>query len=456
MVAISHEPLETGGWLATYDDITDRRRTEVQVAYLAHHDALTGLPNRVLLRERLDRALAQIGRGHGFAVLCLDLDKFKPVNDTLGHPVGDKLLQAVGERLSACVREVDTVARLGGDEFAIVQADIAGPQDAGKLAARIVEAVSRPFELDGHRVTIGTSIGIAVAPDDGHDQDTLLKNADIALYRAKSEGRGVFRSFEPGMDADLHQRDRLELELRQALPNGELELFYQPLVSLVSDRVVSFEALLRWRHPQRGLVSPGEFIPIAEETGLIIPIGEWALRQACLDAASWPAEVDVAVNISAIQLMNSHLLEAVVDALDAAGLEAHRLELEITESVLLCDSEPMIHQLRQLRHLGIKIALDDFGTGYASLNYLCRFPFDKLKIDQSFVRDLVRTAEAATIVRAIIDLGGSLGMRITAEGVETQEQAARLRDAGCTEVQGYLFSRPVPYSVVSTVWSRTF
>jgi len=452
VVAISHEPLESGGWLLTYDDITDRRRTEVQVAYMAHHDALTGLPNRVLLRERLDHAVAQLGRGHDFAVLCLDLDKFKPVNDTLGHPVGDKLLQAVAERLGACVRETDTVARLGGDEFAIVQIGFAGPEDAGKLAERIVEAIGRPFDIDGHRVTIGTSIGIAVAPHDGHDWETLLKNADIALYRAKSGGRGVYCSFEQGMDAQLHRRHRLEQELRQALPNGELEVFYQPLVSIASERVVDFEALLRWHHPERGLVPPSEFIPIAEETGLIIPIGEWVLRQACADAAFWAAGINVAVNISATQFGNSHLLEAVVDALAASGLEARRLELEVTESVLLLDeSEAMLHQLRRL---GIRIALDDFGTGYSSLNYLCRFPFDKLKIDQSFVRDLARTAEAATIVRAIIDLGIGLGMRITAEGVETQEQLDCLRDAGCMEVQGYLFSRPVRSGAISALLDR--
>ena len=454
VVAVSHEPMEGGGWVATYDDITERRQTEAKIAYLAHHDALTGLPNRVLLRERLDQAIAQLGRGSAFALLCLDLDSFKSVNDTLGHPVGDKLLQAVADRLGSCVRETDTVARLGGDEFAIVQVGITGPEYAGELAGRVVAALSQSYDVDGQQVVVGASVGIAVAPGDGSGWDTLLKNADMALYRAKSDGKGVHRWFEQGMDARLQQRRRLELELRQALPNGELELFYQPLVSLASNRFSSFEALLRWRHPERGLVSPGEFIPFAEETGLIVPIGDWVLRQACTDAAAWPRGIKVAVNVSAIQFRNPRLVEAVSDALAASGLLAQRLELEVTESVLLSDSEATLATLYQLRQLGARIALDDFGTGYSSLSYLRSFPFDKLKIDQSFVRDLGETTEAAAIVRAVTQLGTALGMTITAEGIETQEQLACLRDEACTEGQGYLFSRPVPSDDVFALLER--
>jgi predicted signal transduction protein with EAL and GGDEF domain len=376
------------------------------------------------------------------------------VNDTLGHPVGDKLLQAVADRLGSCVRETDTVARLGGDEFAIVQVDIAGPEHAGELAARVVAALSRPYDIEGQQVIVGASVGIAVAPGDGSNWDTLLKNADMALYRAKSDGKGVHRWFGPGMDARLQQRRRMELELRQALTNGELELFYQPLVSLASDRVSSFEALLRWRHPEHGLVSPGDFIPLAEETGLIVPIGEWVLRQACADASAWLGGIKIAVNVSAIQFRNSRLVEAVSDALAGSGLQAQRLELEVTESVLLHDGEATLATLHQLRRLGVRIALDDFGTGYTSLSYLRSFPFDKLKIDQSFVRDLAETTEAAAIVRAVTQLGTALGMSITAGGIETEEQLAYLRDEACTEGQGYLFSRPVPADAIPVLLER--
>ncbi|WP_428483779.1 EAL domain-containing protein [Rhodopila sp.] len=454
VVAVSHQPLQDGGWVATFDDITERRQSEARIVFLAHHDALTGLPNRVLLRERLDQAIAQLGRGTVFALLCLDLDNFKTVNDTLGHPVGDKLLQAVADRLGFCVRETDTVARLGGDEFAIVQVGITAPEDAGELAGRVVATLSRPYDIDGQQVIVGASVGIAVAPGDGSNWDKLLKNADMALYRAKSDGKGLHRWFEQEMDARLQQRHRLEWELRQALPNNELELFYQPLVNLASDRVSSFEALLRWRHPQRGLVSPGEFIPLAEETGLIVPIGEWVLRRACADAASWPDGIKVAVNVSAIQFRSSRLAEAVNDALTDAGLPAQRLELEVTESVLLRDSDATLATLHQLRRLGSRIALDDFGTGYSSLSYLRSFPFDKLKIDRSFVRDLADNPEAAAIVRAITQLATALGMTIAAEGIETEAQLACLRKEACTEGQGYLFSRPVPADVVSTLLER--
>ena len=346
------------------------------------------------------------------------------------------------------------MARLGGDEFAIVQVDIAVPEDAGELAGRVVAVLSRPYDIEGQQVIVGASVGIAIAPGDGSNWETLLKNADMALYRAKSDGKGVHRWFEQAMDVRLQQRRRLELELRGALPNNELELFYQPLVSLAQYRVSSFEALLRWRHPQHGLVSPAEFISLAEETGLIIPIGEWVLQQACADAAAWPDEIKVAVNVSAVQFRSPRLVEAVSDALTASGLLAQRLELEVTESVLLHDSDATLAILHQLRGLGTRIALDDFGTGYSSLSYLRSFPFDKLKIDQSFVRDLARNDEAAAIVRAVTQLGAALSMAISAEGIETEEQLACLRDEACTEGQGYLFSRPVSAGTVPELLER--
>jgi diguanylate cyclase (GGDEF)-like protein len=377
-------------------------------------------------------------------VLCLDLDHFKQVNDMLGHPVGDQLLRAAAERLQACVREVDTVARLGGDEFAIVQRDVKHPEDAELLARRIVEVVSEPYQIDGQCITIGVSIGISLAPADGALCERLLKNADLALYRAKAERRGVWRFFEAEMDARLQARRKLELDLREALPNNELALHYQPIYDLESERISGFEALLRWHHPTRGMVSPAEFIPIAEEIGLIVSIGEWVLYQACAEATRWPEHVKLAVNVSPAQFISNQLLQTVVEALATSGLRPERLELEITESVLLADSGTTFRTLRSLRELGASISMDDFGTGYSSLSYLRSFPVDKIKIDQSFIRGLAATDGSDMIVRALIGLGHSLDMRTTAEGVETKEQLAQLRAEGCNEVQGYLFSRPVP------------
>ena len=455
MIAISYEPTAEGGWVATYEDVTERRRAEERAVFLARHDDLTRLPNRALFHERVEQALAQVGRGTQAAVLCLDLDRFKAVNDTLGHPVGDGLLQAVADRLQACVREVDTVARLGGDEFAVVQVGLDSPADVELLARRLVEALSRPYDLGGHRVVIGTSVGVALAPSDGKHPDLLLKNADIALYRAKLEGRGTFRFFEPEMDIRLQVRRTLELDLRNALAASEFELFYQPLLDLASDQICGFEALMRWRHPTRGLVSPAEFIPVAEEIGLIVAMGDWALNQACMEAVGWRGSVKVAVNLSPVQFKNGNLVQSVTEALDRSGLPARRLELEITESVLLQNNKAIVAVLHDLRDLGVHIAMDDFGTGYSSLSYLRSFPFDKIKIDQSFVRDLCTKPDSIAIVRAVTGLGISLGMMITAEGVETQEQLAHLRAECCTEVQGYLLSRPCPASEVADLLQRS-
>jgi diguanylate cyclase (GGDEF)-like protein len=448
-------PLAGGGVVATFDDITARRHAEQQVAFMARHDVLTRLPNRAAFVERLEQAIADAGRGSLAAVLCLDLDHFKEVNDTLGHPVGDGLLRAVADRLSACVRQVDTVARFGGDEFAVVQANPERAEDVGLLARRIIEVLSLPYQLDDHQVVVGASIGIALIPGDGADPDTLLKNADIALYRAKSDGRGVWRFFAPAMDARLQERRRLELDLQHAMTHQEFELFYQPLIDVAQHRICGFEALLRWHHPTRGLLESKQFVTLTEEMGLIVPLGEWALREACREAATWPDDMKVAVNLSPVQFRYRDLVHTVAAALEESGLPARRLDLEITETVLLQNSEEVIATLHGLRALGVRISMDDFGTGQSSLSYLRSFPFDKIKIDQSFVRDFPDSADAAAIVRAVARLGSSLGMATTAaEGVETNEQLARLRAEGCTEVQGYLFSQPRPASEVPELLLR--
>ena len=443
-VAIVHHPMAEGGWVATYEDVTERRQAERQVMFMARHDALTRLPNRMLFGERIDDAVKRLGRGEGFAVLCLDLDRFKHVNDTLGHPAGDALLRQVAERLEACVREVDTVGRLGGDEFAVVQCGVSDDEDTITLARRIIAAVSEPIDLDGRLVSVGVSVGIAMAPRDGASRTKLMKSADAALYRAKNDGRGVWRCFEPEMDARLQARSALELDLQRALAEDQFEIHYQPLYDVAEDRIGGFEALLRWRHPTRGMVQPSEFISVAEEIGLIVPLGEWVLARACLEACTWPPHVKVAVNVSPSQFSSPHLVATTVAALAASGLPPSRLELEITETVLLSDGPTTLDTLHRLRREGVRFALDDFGTGYSSLNYLLSFPFDKIKMDQSFIRDLTERSEARAIVRAVTKLGGELGMRITAEGVETREQLEQLRIDGCDEVQGFYFSRPVP------------
>ncbi len=444
IVAVSHEPMADGGWVETFEDITEREQVEKRISFMARHDALTGLSNRMMFNEMLQHALADVGRGNGAAVLCLDLDRFKSINETLGHHVGDELLRAVADRLGACVREVDTVARLGGDEFAVVQANVDRPEDAETLASRIVTALGKPYSLSGHEVVVGVSIGIALAPTDATGAERLLKCADMALCRAKSDGCGVFRFFEREMDIKIQARRALELDLRRALQEEEFLLHYQPLVDLGANQVTSFEALLRWKHPERGLVSPAEFIPIAEETGLIVPLGAWVLRRACADATSWPNGIKVAVNLSPAQFREPRLVDTIRAALDQSGLAPSRLELEITESVLLQDSKATFVILHELNRLGTPISMDDFGTGYSSLSYLRSFPFDKIKIDKSFVSDLGDKESAVHIVRAVTGLGVSLGMLTTAEGVETLEQLRQLRREGCSEVQGYLFSRPMP------------
>jgi diguanylate cyclase (GGDEF)-like protein len=449
-IAVHDQPMNDGGWLSTFEDVTEKRQAEARIAHMAHHDALTGLPNRVLFRERLGEALARARRGEEFAVLCIDLDNFKAVNDTLGHPVGDALLCAVTERLQGLLRDADTVARLGGDEFAVLQSSANQPGNVTTLARRIIEGLSAPYEVAGHQVVVGASIGIAMAPRDADAADALIKNADLALYRAKSGGRGAWRFFEPEMDALMQSRRLLELDLRRALVAEEFEVHYQPLVDLRTRRPTGLEALVRWRHPQRGLVSPADFIPLAEEIGLIGPIGEWVLRRACAEAVGWPGAPKIAVNLSATQFRAGEALVAVVaDALAATGLPANRLELEITETAMLEDVEQTLATLHKLRAHGVSISMDDFGTGYSSLSYLRVFPFDKVKIDQSFVRGIADgNGDCAAIVRAIAGLCGDLGMSTTAEGVETEDQLRHLIAKGCTEVQGYLFSRPVPASEV--------
>ncbi|HEV2544230.1 MAG TPA: EAL domain-containing protein [Methylobacterium sp.] len=448
IVAIEIQPIDGGGFVAIFEEVTERWNAEARIAHMARHDAVTELPNRVLLRERIEGAIIQARRDTGFAVLCLDLDNFKQVNDTLGHAVGDELLRAVAHRLRACLREVDIVARLGGDEFAVIQAAVEAPADAATLAKRILDVVSAPYALTHHSVTIGVSIGIALAPSDGLEPERLMQCADVALYRAKGDGRGVFRFFEAEMDSRLQARRSLELDLRAAFEAEVFDLHYQPIYDLSQERICGFEALLRWTHPTRGRVSPAEFVPLAEEIGLIVPLGEWVLRRACREAARWPEGLKVAVNVSAAQFTSTALIGTVKEALAESGLPARRLELEITESVLLVNGSATVAILHGLRDLGVRIAMDDFGTGYSSLSYLRSFPFDKMKVDQSFTRDLTVEQGSGFIVRAVVSLASSLGMTTTAEGVETPEQLAWLREEGCDEVQGYLFSPPVPASAL--------
>jgi diguanylate cyclase (GGDEF)-like protein len=441
---IRHRPMPGGGWVATHEDITEQRQSEVKIEYMAHHDALSDLANRVLLNVRLEHALGRVQHGEMVAVHHLDLDQFKAVNDTFGHPCGDKLLRTVAERLRGLVGEADTIARMGGDEFVIVQATIADPADATSLAQGVIGALSEPYDIDGQQAVIGVSIGISVGPGDGSNPDKLLRNADLALYRAKSDGRGTFRFFEPVMDLQMQTRRILEQDLRKALPSGEFELYYQPVVNLASKEISGFEALIRWNHPSKGMISPADFIPLAEEIGFIVPMGEWVIRQACATAAQWPDNLHVAVNISAIQFRSPGLMQVIVSALTASGLAPTRLEIEITESVLLHNKEATLAVLHQLRALGIRIAMDDFGTGYSSLTYLQSFPFDKIKIDRSFVKNITENSSSLTIVRAVAALANGMGMTATAEGVETAEQLHSIASEGCTEMQGFLFSKPLP------------
>jgi diguanylate cyclase (GGDEF)-like protein/PAS domain S-box-containing protein len=426
-------------------DITERKRAEERIAFMAQHDSLTGLPNRNLLRQQMDDILLHARRTTDrVAVLVLGLDNFKAVNDALGHGIGDQLLRGVAKRLQSTLRDDDALARLNSDEFAIVQKGVSRPQEATVLAKRLLQEIGEPYLLEGHSVVIGASIGVALSPGDGDETEKLLKNADLALSRAKNECRGSFSFFEAEMDARAQGRRKIETELRDAIQNDGLRPHYQPLVNLSTGRITGFEALARWPHADRGMISPAEFIPVAEETGLINALGAVMLRSACMDAAQWPDDIRVAVNLSPLQFRVGNLLSLVMDALKQSGLSAKRLELEITETLLLEKSSHVLATLHALRALGVRISMDDFGTGYSSLSYLRSFPFDKIKIDQSFVRDLDVNRDAQAIVRSIVSLGKGLGVTITAEGVETEAERSCLHAEGCHEGQGFLFSRPRP------------
>jgi diguanylate cyclase (GGDEF)-like protein len=445
MISINCQPLADGGWVDVHEDVTEKHRSEVRIRELAELDTLTGLANRHHFLERLNRALGETETEGSFALFWLDLDHFKEVNDSFGHPAGDALLKAVGMRLTAAVRATDFIARLGGDEFAILQTGASIDADAvNALARRLIDTVSEPYQIFGHAMSVGVSIGIALAPTHGTTADELIKNGDIALYKAKSAGRGASVIFEHHFENAMKARRSIEIDLRGAIQAGELELHYQPILDLRTGRVTMCEALLRWRHPDRGLVPPLDFIPVAEDIGVISEIGAWALHEACRTAQSWPDHIGVAVNLSATQFTKGNLGAIVADALAQSGLAPHRLELEVTETLLLADEPGTNQTLTALSQSGVSIALDDFGTGYASLSYLRSFPFDKIKIDQTFVRDLPDRANCVAIVSAIASLARTLGMRTVAEGVETTAHLDLVSRAGCDEVQGYLFSRPVP------------
>ncbi len=442
---VRHRPMPGGGYVTTFDDVTSSRRDQESIRHLAHHDALTGLANRVSFAQRLQAALAQsLLTGRPLAVLSLDLDRFKAVNDTMGHPVGDATLRMVAKRLSRIVRDgIDTVSRVGGDEFAILLPD-ADRQVAERLARRASRALSARYRLaDGSPVSIGVSIGVALSPGDGVEMDHILKNADLALYRAKAEGRNTWRFYEADMDASMRHRKALEVDLRQALARGELAMHYQKLVDSGDGRIVGFEPLMRWSRRGGEMVPPGEFIPLAEETGVIVELGDWALEQACQEACNWPEPLYVAVNISAVQLRQEDFVAKVARTLRRTGLAPRRLELEITETMLVEHTEIVTGALARLKAMGVQIALDDFGTGYSSLSYLRRFPFDRLKIDRSFIAE-IEDADTAAIVATIVTLARRLGMSTTAEGIETVRQLQVARAAGCGHAQGFLFSPAVP------------
>jgi len=447
-IMVVNQPLADGGWVSTMEDITARRRSDERIAHLAHYDVLTDLPNRALFREQLDQALKAVQRGEQLAVLYIDIDEFKSVNDALGHPVGDELLKAVAGRLRGCLRATDFVARLGGDEFAVIQTRVRQPSDTTDLVARIYRAIREPYQCLGHQLVTDASIGISLAPADATDLDQLLTNADLAMYSAKADGRRTYRFFEPAMDARVKALRALEIELRKAMAEGGLEIYYQPVVNLRDNEITGCEALLRWHHPQRGVISPAEFIPVAEDTGLINQLGEWVLTTACAEAATWPNEIKVAVNVSPLQFRNKLFGLKVAAALSASGLAASRLELEITEAVLIRDDEAALAMLHQLRGLGVRIALDDFGTGYSSLSYVQRFPFDKIKIDRCFIKDIAEPEGSACIVQAVVNIATARNMTTVAEGVETEAQRDMLRSFGCTEMQGFLFSTALPATEV--------
>jgi diguanylate cyclase (GGDEF)-like protein len=451
-LAVSARQMPAGGIVTTYQDVTEQRRAEARIVHMALHDTLTELPNRMLLNERLEHALTRVRRGEVVAVHMLDLDHFKAVNDTLGHPAGDKLLKVVTDRLRALVRETDTVARIGGDEFAVVQVAIAHPEDATTLARRIVEVVSRPYDIDGHQVVIGTTVGIAMGPADGNTPDALIRNADLALCRAKGETRNTFCFFEPEMDAQMQAQRAMEYDMRRGLTAGEFELHYQPIINLATDQITGFEALIRWHHPKNGTVAPCKFIPVAEKIDSIVSLGDWVIRDSCATAAKWPNGLKVAINISPAQFRSPRLSQVIGGALRASGLSPDRLEIEVTELVLSGDREMTHNVLARLRELGVRIAMDDFGTGFSSLSQLQNFHFDKIKIDRSFVRDVASgDAGSLNMVRAVTAMAKGMGVSTTAEGVETREQLEIVRAEGCTEVQGFLISPPVPAQEVEAL-----
>ncbi len=452
-VALVHQPMPSGGWVATDEDVTERRRAEKQIAHMAHHDLLTDLPNRAAFTERFGAVLDHAAASDGsFAVLCIDLDRFKEVNDVFGHSVGDALLREVSRLLRAAAGN-SFLARLGGDEFTVIVAEGAQPATAERMAEVLQAALADDVVIDDHRLHIGLSIGVAIFPTDGSTATALLANADAALYRAKAEGRGTIRFFEADMDKRLRERRALQHDLRSAIERGQLSLHYQPQVRM-DGSAIGFEALVRWQHPERGSVPPASFIPLAEESGAIIPMGQWILREACREAASWPRPLQIAVNLSPVQFRHGDLPGFVHAVLLETGLAASRLELEITEGVLIGDFSRAVSILRRLKALGVRIAMDDFGTGYSSLSYLQSFPFDKIKIDQAFISNLDRNVQSTAIIRAVIGLGHGLSLPVAAEGVETKEQMNFLTREACDEVQGFLFGRPSPIEAYAELVGR--
>lgn len=452
LIAVSHRPMPDGGWLSIHDDITKKHRIQQRIAHVAHHDPLTDLPNRLQLREHLEAVSARVRRGDAFALFYLDLDRFKHINDSYGHAVGDELLKAVAGRLQNCIREIDLVARIGGDEFVIVQTFIETHGDTAMLAKRIIAALTSPFAIAGLQLSLGTTVGIALSPADGTDPDELITRADLALCRGKVERPGEWSFFKPEMEADAQWRRSLSGGLSKALAKGQMELYYRPILDAGSS-ICCFEALPRWRHPERGLVLPAEFMPAARENGLIRPLSEWIVQEACATAKSWPDSIKVAVNLSPAQFKGAAISELIRTALAASDLPARRLELEITESLLRQSNENISCVLHELRALGVRIVVDHFGTGYFSVNSLLKFPIDKVKIDRSLTRDITKNSKRLAIVRAIASLGPSLGITIAAEGIEDIDQLEALRHEGCQEMQGCLISPPLPKSAIDAVLS---